>query len=83
MLAARVPAPAAPSEGKAEPEPDSIIDVIKKPEAWGTALTGAGGLLAALANNPILSAALAVLIVAAGGLVIFHFYQQMRKADPA
>lgn len=78
-----IPAPVAPSEGKAEPEQDTVIDVIKKPEAWGTALTGAGGLLAAVANNPILSAALALLIVGAGGLVIFHFYQRMRKADPA
>lgn len=78
-----IPGPVAPAEGKAEPEQDTIIDIIKKPEGWGTILTGLGGLLAAVADNPILSAALGILIVGAGGLVIFHFYQRMRKADPA
>jgi lysozyme family protein len=75
--------PRRPEEhGKAVPEQDTIGDIIKKPEAWGTATTAAGGLLAAVANNPILSAALAMVIVGIAGLVIFHFYQRMRKADP-
>lgn len=84
--AAMIPPPIPPrrpeEHGKATPEADTIGDIIKKPEAWGTGATAAGGLLAAVANNPILSAALAVVIVGIAGLVIFHFYQRMRKADP-
>lgn len=85
--AQNIPAPV-PSErpedhGKATPEPDSVIDIIKKPEGWGTAVTGLGGLLAAVANNPILSVALAVVIVGAAAFVGWTFYQRMQKADPA
>ena len=77
-----IPAPTTVAPAKAAPEPDTVMDALKKPEMIGVGLSGAGGVVAALANNPILSAALAVVIVGAAGLAAFYFIRRMRAADP-
>lgn len=82
-----IPAPVPPRSpedaAKAEPEPDSLADIIRKPEMWGTGATAAGGLIAAIADNPILSAAVAIVIIGAAALVGWHFVRRMSEADPA
>lgn len=82
-IPAPVPSPRAEDHGKALPEPEDALEVLKKPEAWGTGATALAGLIAGVSDNPILSTALAIAIVGVAALVIVHFYQRMRKADPA
>lgn len=82
-IPAPVPAQRPEEHGKATPEQPTVIDVAKKPEAWGPLGMAMGAVLAPLAQNPILSAAIGLVVVGLGGLAVYHFYQRMKAADPA
>lgn len=78
-----IPAPVPPrrpeDHGKAEPENDSLVEALKKPEGLSILGGALGTILTAIANQPILQ----VGILIALGLGLFFFVRRMRKADPA
>jgi len=77
-----IPMPTTPSPHKADPQPDTMGDIIKKPETIGIVAGPLATILAALADNPVLSWTLAVIALGAAGLAAYVFIRRMKAADP-
>ena len=77
--ASDIPAPVAPSEGKAEPEKPGPLEMAKDPGSWSGIAGAVAVIVGAIADQPILQVGALLLI----GVLVWRFVLVKREADPA